>query len=205
MSEELLGGGEVLALVKRSLEGSADLSLIIGGHLLLKDVEGLVDDGLNGGLRAGKNPNVLSLGNEVGVTGVDEGDGLVVGVEDTVVTSGGIGEELDLTLGTVEGGDGLGRADFVLNWVVLAVENSDGTISIEAVVSLLAIIGFPWHGGISCLLVPETHVLDGIEVHREDRRGAGPSGHTSIDNADEGKGCEDNRLEHDFDLVYLIL
>ena len=179
------------------MEGSADLSLVVSWYLLLKDVEGLVDDGLNGGLRAGENPHVLSLGNEVGVARVDEGDGLVIGVEDTVVTSGGKGEELDLTLGTVEGCDGLGRGDFILNWVVLTVKDSDSTISVEAVASLLAVIGFPWHGGISCLLVPEAQVLGGNEVLLEDGRGARASGHTSIDNADEGKGGEDNRLEHD--------
>ena len=151
------------------MEGSADLGLIVSGDLLLEDVEGLEDDGLRGGLRAGENPHVLSLGDQVGVARVNEGDGVVIGVEDTVVTGGGEGEELDLTLGTVEGGDGLGRGDLILNWVVLTVEDGDGTISVEGVVSLLAVVGFPWHGGISCLLVPETHILGGIEVLLEDR------------------------------------
>ena len=199
LAEELLGGGEVLALAGGVVESSADLSLIVGGDLLLEDVETLEDVSLSSVLFTGEDPDVLSLSNQVGVARVDDGDVLVVGVEDTVVTSGGIGEELDLALSADEGSDGLGGGNLILNGVVLAVQNSDGSISVEGIVSLLAIVGFPRHGGVSCLLVPETHVLDGVEVLLENRCGARAGRDASVDNADESEGSEDNSLEHDFD------
>ena len=57
---------------------------------------------------AGEDPHILSLGKKVLIARVNNRDILVVGVEDTVVTSGSIGEELDLALSTNKGGNGLG-------------------------------------------------------------------------------------------------
>ena len=179
------------------MESSADLSLIVVGNLLLEDLESLVDVTFNGGLGSGEDPHVLGLGKEEGIARVDEGEVLVVGGEDAVVTGGSIGEELDLALSTVEGSDGVGSANNLLNWVELAVEDSDGAVGVGTVTSLLAVVGFPRHGGISGLLVPETQVSLGIEVGLEGRGGAGgANSNASIDNADEGEGSEDNSLEH---------
>ena len=197
LSKGFLSGGEVLASYGSTVEGSADLGLIVVGDLLLEDLEALVDGGLNGLLRAGEDPNILGLGEEELVAGVYNGDVRVVGVEHAVVTGGGVGEELYLALSTVEGGNGVCGGDLVLCGVVLAVQHSDCAIRVQAVASLLAIVGLPRHAGVSSLLVPKTHVLGGIEVLLEDRSRAGTGREASIDNADEGKGSEDNSLKHD--------
>lgn len=150
--------GQVLAAVGGTLLGSADLGLVVVRDLLLDDLETLVDQVLNGLLRAGEHPDVLSLSEKVGVAGVDDGDVLVIGVEDSVVTSGSIGEELDLALSTVEGGDSSSAGDLVGLGIVLGVEDSDSAVSVEGVASLLAVVGFPGHAGVSRLLVPQAHV-----------------------------------------------
>ena len=155
-----------------SLKGSAHLSLVVVGDLLLEDLETLVDVGLNGFLRAGEDPDVLGLGEEVGVARVHNNHVLVVGVEDSVVTSGGIGEELDLSLGTVEGSNSCCAGDLIGLGVVLRVEDSDCSIRVDGIAGLLAVIGFPWHTGISGLLVPQSHVAWGGKVLLEGRSGA---------------------------------
>ena len=104
MSNSVVGVLKILAIA--SLEGSTDLGLIVGGHLLLEDLETLVDKCLDGLLRAGEDPDVLGLSEKVAIARVNDGDVLVVGVENSVVAGGGEGEELDLALGTVEGGNG---------------------------------------------------------------------------------------------------
>jgi len=174
------------------------LGLVVLGHLLLDDLESLVDEGLDGLLGAGEDPDVLALGGEDGGAGVHDGDVLVVGVQHLVVTSGSVGEELDVALGSVEGGDGGGCLDLVGLGVVLRVQHGNGAVGIEGVASLLAVIGFPRHAGVSSLLVPEAHVGFGVEVGLEGGSGAGAEGNTGIHVADEGKGSENKCLEHSF-------
>ena len=187
---------EVFAVGSGSLESSADLSLVIAWHLLLDDLKSLVDESFNGLLRAGQDPDVLGLGKQVWVARVYDSEVLIVSIEHTVVTGGGIREELDLTLGSDEGGNGSSASHLVGLGVVLRVKNSDSTIGIDGVASLLAIVGFPRKVGFSGLLVPQSHVGLGLEVLLELRSGALASWDACVDESDEGKGSDDESLEH---------
>jgi len=77
-----------------------------------------------------------------------------------------------MALGTVEGGNSCGTGDLVGLGIVLGVEHSSGSIGVDGIAGLLAVVGFPGHGGVSGLLVPQSHVALGAEVLLEGRGGA---------------------------------
>lgn len=186
--------------------GDADLGLVVVGNASLEGLESGVDDGVAGVLLTGEDPDELVLGNIEISARVNDGEVLVVGVNDAVVTGGGVGEELDETVGTIEGSNSLSFIDDVGDGVVLGVENSNGAVLVEAVAGLLAIVGFPRHGGVTSLLPPEAHILGGIEGVLEGGGGAGTGADASVDEANECEGGEDDGLHvlEDF-LIFIII
>ena len=169
----LNGVGEVFAVVGEfALLGHANLGLIVEGNLVLEDLESLHDVLLDSLLSTGKDPDVLGLSEKEGVARVDNSEIIVIGVKDSVVTSGGIGEELDLALSTVEGGNSSSVGDLVELGVVLGVQHTDGTVGVDVVASLLAVVGFPGHAAVSGCLMPQAHVGWGYEVLLEGGSGA---------------------------------
>jgi hypothetical protein len=153
--------------------GSAtDGGLIVAWNLVADGLESREDQGVVNSHVAGEDPDVLGLGKVVVGAGVDDGEVGVVSVEDFVVTGGGVLEELNLALSTVEGGSGSGNLNLFGGGVVLSVLHGNSAVEVGAVAGLLAVIGFPGHAGVSCLLVPQSHVALGAEVLLEGRGGA---------------------------------
>ena len=133
----------------------------------LNDVSDLSIEFLWDGLFSGKDPDELVLlgSEEFIAAGVNDGEVLIISVEDLVVSSNE-GNEVDLALGSGSFAYGLSilRADYA-HWLVeFGVDDSNGVVTVKSIVSLVAVKEFVVEINVSGLFEPCANVLGDIEV-----------------------------------------
>lgn len=187
--------------------GSAtDGGLIVAWNLVADGLESREDQGVVNSHVASKDPDVLGLGKVVVGAGVDDGEVGVVSVEDFVVTGGGVLEELNLALSTVEGGSGSGNLNLFGGGVVLSVLHGNSAVEVGAVAGLLAVIRLPRHASITSLLVPDAEVEGGVEVSLKSGGGALARGDVGVGNTNHGEGSDESGLDHSrYVIVYYYI